>query len=428
MKNFKTYLDAVVNESNGPQEGHYFDLVLNEELAIQTDIVAIEENRLFIGLDQEAFHLLEAAGLMELADDPGYQGSTGTALGGKPATTAAAAAKPAPSGANNPQAGAKPVQSGAGLRQAQAAASAAGSPAPTPVGTKVYPASDAMTLKMAQQTSGRAGTSTAPKTPAPKRTGGGAPGNPQQAAVDAANAVQKGQMDKLAGNTPASAPDIEGMKQGIAAGSPAAQAAQSAPAPQANALGVMPQANIPGSPTATAEPAATAPQANPFGIMPQANVPGSPTAGQPAAAQTSTSKTPGLDSATTPQGQAVGGETVPTRGGPAVTGGFGQETNVSTRSADEIAADNKAGYGRYQPQATKSYSSVGDFAKAVGNKLGIGNKPAATPATTSGATTSAVPEPNIQTKPLDQAQNAPSTMAEDAEFARMLDLAGVRRG
>ena len=348
MKSLKDYINNVVQESTGPREGDQFDIVLNEEFAIQTDIVAVEDDNVYIGLDENAFALLERAGLLELADDPNYQGSTGTALGGKPATPATAAATPAPSGSTNPQAGAKPIQSGAGLRSAQQKAAAAGSPAPTPVGTKVYPASDAMTLDMAQQTSGRAGTSTAPKIPVQPRQARQPIQNPNQAAVDAANAVQKGQMDKVAGQTPAAVPDVEAGKAGIAAGSPAAQAAQSTPAPQANAMGVMPQANVPGSPTATAEPTATTPQTNPFGVMPQAQVAGSPTAtAQPAAAQTSTSKTPGLDSATTPQGQAVGGETVPTRGGPAVTGGFGQETNISSRSADEIAADNKNPYARY---------------------------------------------------------------------------------
>ena len=362
MKNLYQYIEALQQKSL-PQEGESIEFVLNEELAVISDVVFVEGSDVYLGVDEHAFALLEAAGLMELADDPGFKGATGTALGGKPATPAAAAAAPAPSGATNPQAGAKPIQSGAGLRAAQQKAAAAGSPAPTPVGTKVYPASDAMTLDIAQQTSGRAGTSTAPKTPAPKRTGGGAPANPQQAAVDAANAVQRGQMDKVAGQTPAAVPDVEAGKAGLAAGSPAAQAAQSTPAPQANALGVMPQANVPGSPTATAEPAATAPQANPFGVMPQAQVAGSPTAtAQPAAAQSSTSKTPGLDSATTPQGQAVGGETVPTRGGPAVTGGFGQETNISTRSADEIAADNKNPYARYSNPVREEFDRILELA------------------------------------------------------------------
>ena len=346
MKSLQDYIN-IVQENKSPREGDHFDIVLNEEFSIQTDVVAVEDNNVYIGLDENAFALLERAGLLELADDPGYQGSKGTALGGKPATPAAAAATPSPAGARNPQAGAKPIQSGAGLRAAQQQAAAAGSPAPSPGYSKQYPVTNAMTAQMAQGTSGRYGTSTAPKTPIQPRQARQPQQNPNQAAVDAANAVQKGQMDKLAGKTPAAAPDIEGMKKNIAAGPQTAQATEPTPTPQANAMGVMPQANVPGSPTATAEPASTS-QANPFGVMPQANIPGSPTATtQPAVAQTNKTVPTGLASATTPQGQAVGGETVPTRGGPAVTGGFGQETNISSRSADEIAADNKNPYAKY---------------------------------------------------------------------------------
>lgn len=347
MKKLLDYISSVAQENSGPQEGHYFDLVLNEEYSIQTDIVAVEGNDIYIGLDQQAYALLENAGLLELADDPGYQGSTGTALGGKPATPAAAAAQPAPSGARVPAAGAKPMQSAAGLKSAQQKAAAAGSPAPTPVGTKVYPATDAMTLKMAQQTSGRAGTSTAPKTPIQPRQ---PIQNPNQAAVDAANATQRGQMDKLAGNTPAAAPDIEGMKQGIAGGSPAAQAAQATeptPAPQPNALGVMPQANVPGSPTATAEPAAPAtepsssPQTNALGIAAQANVPGSPTA----------------TSAPTPTATPN-----------AVKSGSGQEVKtgtggtLTTRTPDQIAADNKNPYARYANPVREEFDRMLELA------------------------------------------------------------------
>lgn len=62
-----------------------------------------------------------------------------------------------------------------------------------------------------------------------------------------------------------------------------------------------------------------------------------------------------------------------------VTGGFGQSTNVVSRTADKIAADAKAGPGGPNP-ATKSYASFGDFASAVGDKVkGLfgGNKTAA---------------------------------------------------
>jgi LysM repeat protein len=67
----------------------------------------------------------------------------------------------------------------------------------------------------------------------------------------------------------------------------------------------------------------------------------------------------------------------PTQGGPAVTGGFGQETNISRDSDDVIAK--RTPYGQ-QNQATKSYDSFGDFASAIGNKVkstfGASNPPA----------------------------------------------------
>ena len=95
-----------------------------------------------------------------------------------------------------------------------------------------------------------------------------------------------------------------------------------------------------------------------------------------------------------------------TQGGPAVTGGFGQETNITTDSPDQIA---KRGPMGTQPQATKSYASVGDFAGAVGNKLkntfGGGSAPAA-PA--------APPPATIEEAP--------------RELDRVLQLAGVKRG
>jgi len=76
-------------------------------------------------------------------------------------------------------------------------------------------------------------------------------------------------------------------------------------------------------------------------------------------------------------------------------------TNVVSRTADKIAADQKAGglYGQ-QNQATKSYASFGDFASAVGDKVkGMfgGNQPAPSNAASAMASKSApavsTPEP-----------------------------------
>jgi hypothetical protein len=242
------------------------------------------------------------------------------------------------------------MQSAAGLKSAQQKAAATGSPPPSPGYTKQMPVTNAMTAQMAQGTSGRTGTYTAPKTPIQPRQARQPIQNPQQAAVDAANATQRGQMDKLAGNTPAAAPDIEGMKQGIAGGSPAAQAAQTTeptPAPQPNALGVMPQANVPGSPTATAEPAASAtepssaPQTNALGIAAQANVPGSPTA--------TSAPTP---TATPNAVKSSSGQEVKTG-----TGG-----TLTTRTPDQIAADNKNPYARYANPVREEFDRMLELA------------------------------------------------------------------
>jgi len=145
------------------------------------------------------------------------------------------------------------------------------------------------------------------------------------------------------------------------AAAPAAAPAAT-PAPQTNALGIAPQANISGSPTATAEPKTEptpAPQTNALGIAPQANISGSPTAPAAQAAKPS-------EPAST-----------------AVKGGFGQSTNISTRTPDQIAADNKKPFGAQQNQATKSYASIGDFASAIGNKIKGAIAPTAGAATAS---------------------------------------------
>lgn len=114
-----------------------------------------------------------------------------------------------------------------------------------------------------------------------------------------------------------------------------------------------------------------------------------------------------------------------------VTGGFGQKTNIVSRTADKIAADNKAGIAGQNP-ATKSYASIGDFASAVGDKVkGMfgGNKPAAAPA----AQTSAVPEPPaLEPQPIDtSAASKPAggygrfTEELEEELEEMMRLSGL---
>lgn len=63
----KKLVDVIEEVKTGglPQEGDCLDFVLNEEYSIQTNIVAIEDNRIYVGVDEHAYKLLEAAGLLE---------------------------------------------------------------------------------------------------------------------------------------------------------------------------------------------------------------------------------------------------------------------------------------------------------------------------------------------------------------------------
>ncbi len=109
--------------------------------------------------------------------------------------------------------------------------------------------------------------------------------------------------------------------------------------------------------------------------------------------------------------------TPPTQGGPAVTGGFGQSTNISRRTPDQIAADMKAGPGG-QNQATKSYGSAGEFFSAIGDKFkGMfgGNQPVDAMANSNAGdqTTSSYNSKPVSEEELDEegmtTQKAPST-------------------
>jgi hypothetical protein len=65
MKNFANFLKDVESESANPKEGDVIELIINEELAVSTDIIAVEENYIHIGLDTNAFQILTAAGLVK---------------------------------------------------------------------------------------------------------------------------------------------------------------------------------------------------------------------------------------------------------------------------------------------------------------------------------------------------------------------------
>jgi hypothetical protein len=206
-------------------------------------------------------------------------------------------------------------------------------------------------------------------------------------------------------------------------------AAATTPAPQTNALGIAPQANVPGMQTGPAEKPTPAPQTNALGIAPQANVPqfgaATNTNTAPDAATSSTSRALPITTSGGPTAANPTSVNPPTQGGPAVTGGFGQETNISRDSDDVIAK--RTPYGQ-QNQATKSYDSFGDFASAIGNKVkstfGAGNPPAApavapAPAVDSGsnaaaamASKSTTPAPEPETTP---PPPPPVTMEEELE-------------
>lgn len=434
MKSLRDYFDQEDKNFDRPVTGDTLAINLREECLLESEIIEHNDDSITLLVDQRALELLEQYGalsekmididgtdvdeydfdteeevaesdLMELGDDPGYKGSQGTALGGA-----------------KPTAG-KPMQGAADLKAAQQKAAAAGSPAPSPGYSKQYPVTNAMTAQMAQGTSGRYGTSTNPsaavKKPAAKPS---AAPNPNQAAVDAANAVQKGQMDNLAGNTPAAAPDIEAQKTGLAAGSSAAQAAQTTeptPSPQANALGIQSAANVPGSPTAAlpvSQTSAAAPSTAPSARSLPITTTGGPTAANP----TSTN-------------------TTPTQGGPAVAG----TSNVRSSSDAEIAARGPMGTTRPTPAAAPTDAQgnrvqTKGFLDTAKDILSGTNKSPAAPTATgdqtaggktnadflpgaaggAGAKMQAVPEPKIDTIQ----SSAPATMAED--LGRILELAG----
>jgi len=159
-------------------------------------------------------------------------------------------------------------------------------------------------------------------------------------AAFAANQAKAPQGDQTAGGK-TNASFLPGAAGGAApaiASATAAPAASTTPAPQTNALGIAPQANIQGSPTGSAAEPTPAPQANALGISPQANA--SNPFGTTPASQAAKPTTPvGLGSAAVTPDMATASKPAsvnpPTQGGPAVTGGFGQETNISSRAFEE---------------------------------------------------------------------------------------------
>jgi hypothetical protein len=181
------------------------------------------------------------------------------------------------------------------------------------------------------------------------------------------------------------------------------------PAPQTNALGIAPQANVPGMQTGPTEKPTPAPQTNALGIAPQANVPqfGAATNAAPDAATSSASRALPITTSGGPTAANPTSVNPPTQGGPQVTG----SSNLSQDSDDVIAK--RTPYGQ-QNQATKSYDSFGDFASAVGNKVkstfGASNPPAATPTL----------EPKTAPTPVTMEEES----EEDNELSELMRLSG----
>lgn len=178
--------------------------------------------------------------------------------------------------------------------------------------------------------------------------------NPNQDIIDAGNRQRDAQQAALRGdqatdrfassnptnlNRPAAAPAPE-------------PAADSGPLPTNNAAAAMASKS---SSVPTAEPAAPAP-----------------------APTTNTATPTKVPDNVAPEVKSGSGSTWQSKGGA-----------VTSRSADQIAADSKNPYASYQPQATKSYDSIGDFASAVGNKVkgmfGGGQSTTPVPASTNNA-------------------------------------------
>ena len=65
MSKLLTILSDLEKQLSRPQEGDAIDIIINEELAVRTDIVAIENNNIHIGVDSKAFKVLNAAGLIK---------------------------------------------------------------------------------------------------------------------------------------------------------------------------------------------------------------------------------------------------------------------------------------------------------------------------------------------------------------------------
>jgi len=406
MKNLYHYLSNIEKSRTSLQEGQSIDFVLNEEYSIRTDIVAVDGRDVYVGLDRRAYELLERAGVMEAPIPAAKPNQINLAQSNQ---NMAGAARP-----TAPRPAAKPLpNSGSSYNQATNSATASA-------------------FNPFAKTAGAAPKQVAKPTAAtsqPYKGTTGAQSIAQASGVKDVNKIQAGQkltlpgggsytvqkgdtMDKIAKQTGggAAAPQGDQTAGGKtnadflpgAAGGARPDAMTGADAGNQTSSGYNAQSQ------AQKTPDAAAPQTNALGIQPQANVPqfGAATSAAPTTAASSTSRALPITTSGGPTAANPASVNPATQGGPAVTGGFGQQTNITTDSPDQIA---KRGPMGTQPQATKSYASVGDFAGAVGDKIkntfGGGSAPAA------------------------PASPPPATIEEaPRELDRVLHLAGVKRG
>jgi len=64
MTKLHTLISELEQKLSTPAEGDAINLVINEELAVKTNIVAVDGKDIHVGLDKKAFAVLEAAGLI----------------------------------------------------------------------------------------------------------------------------------------------------------------------------------------------------------------------------------------------------------------------------------------------------------------------------------------------------------------------------
>jgi hypothetical protein len=349
MKNLYHYLSNIEKSRTSLQEGQSIDFVLNEEYSIRTDIVAVDGSDVYVGLDRRAYELLERAGVMEAPIPAAKPNQINLAQSNQ---NMAGAARP-----TAPKPAAKPLpNSGSSYNQATNSATASAvNPVAKTAGAapkQVAKPTAAATTNANVKAANAAFVANQAKAPQGDQTAGGKT-NADFLPGAAGGAKPDAMAGAAAGNQTSSGYNAQSQ----------AQKTPDAAAPQTNTFGVQPQANIPGSPTGTsaAAPATTtAPQSNTFGVQPQANIPGSPTGTSAAAPATATSSLP-ITTTGGPTAANPASVNPPTQGGPAVTGGFGQETNITTDSPDQIA---KRG-----PMGIQRESDEDDFEKLDDDKV-----------------------------------------------------------